>query len=224
MAQTEKDHNIEMQEKAIDDATNAYEESRNNEIKEIQSSYEKQSAIIADYLDDVKDNYKNVFSDITEIAERFGVTLTSELKKPWQDAKSAIDEYKLASQELAELNKKASTTANTNTNTAIKNSINTIKNPSNATLVAAKDALKLVGRDDLFKQIENLQNNPIVNVGLNTVNNVLKNLPNTKSSSSTIKIGTLMKIEGNTDERLLGQMKAMCDAVPRKLSSEIKKM
>ena len=109
-----------MQEKAIDDATNAYEESRNKEIKEIQSSYEKQSEIIADYLDDVKDNYKNVFRDITEIAERFGVTLTSELKKPWQDATSAINEYKLASQELAELNKKASTTANTNTNTAIK--------------------------------------------------------------------------------------------------------
>lgn len=220
LAQTEKDHNIEMQEKAIDDAANAYEEKRNNEIKEIQSSYEKQSAIIADYLDDVKDNYNNVFSDITEIAERFGVTLTSELKKPWQDAKSAIDEYKLASQELAELNKKASTTANTNTNTAIKNSINTIKNQNNATLVAAK-------RDDLFKKIENLQNlqnNPIVNGGLNTVNNVLKNLPNTKSSNNAIKIGTLMKIEGNTDERLLGQMKAMCDEVPRKLASEIKKM
>ena len=221
MAQTEKDHNIEMQEKAIDDATNAYEESRNNEIKEIQSSYEKQSAIIADYLDDVKDNYKNVFSDITEIAERFGVTLTSELKKPWQDAKSAIDEYKLASQELAELNKKASTTANTNTNTAIKNSINTIKNTS---LVDAKDALKLVGGEDLVKQIDNFQNNHIANIGFNEVNNVLKNLPNTKSSSSTIKIGTLMKIEGNTDERLLGQMKAMCDEVPRKLASEIKKM
>lgn len=220
LAQTEKDHNIEMQEKAIDDAANAYEEKRNNEIKEIQSSYEKQSAIIADYLDDVKDNYKNVFSDITEIAEIFGVTLTSELKKPWQDAKSAIDEYKLASQELAELNKKASTTANTNTNTAIKNSINTIKNQNNATLVAAK-------RDDLFKKIENLQNlqnNPIVNGGLNTVNNVLKNLPNTKSSNNAIKIGTLMKIEGNTDEKLLNQMQAMCDEVPRKLASEIKKL
>ena len=82
----------------------------------------------------------------------------------------------------------------------------------------------MVGRGDLLKKIENFQNNPIANVGLNTVNNVLKNLPNTKSSSSTIKIGTLMKIEGNTDERLLGQMKAMCDAVPIKLASEIKKM
>ena len=211
-----------MQEKAIDDATNAYEESRNNEIKEIQSSYEKQSAIIADYLDDVKDNYKNVFVDITEIAERFGVTLTSELKKPWQDAKSAINEYKLASQELSELNKKANTTASISS--IIKNNILSSKNQNNVHLVAAKDALKLVGRGDLLKQFENFQNNPIANVGLNTVNNVLKNLPNTKSSSSTIKIGTLMKIEGNTDERLLNQMQAMCDAVPIKLASEIKKM
>ena len=53
---------------------------------------------------------------------------------------------------------------------------------------------------------------------------MLKNLPNTKASNNTIKIGTLMKIEGNTDERLLNQMQAMCDAVPIKLASEIKKL
>ena len=33
-----------------------------------------------------------------------------------------------------------------------------------------------------------------------------------------------MRIDGNTDEKLLNQMQAMCDEVPRKLASEIKKL
>lgn len=96
LAKQQADNAYNQQLEGLDKQAKNYEDAKNNELKELETSTEAQRKVIQDYLGQVKDNYKTVYSTLTQYGKDYGVTMTKELTSPWDSASSAVRTFQSA--------------------------------------------------------------------------------------------------------------------------------
>ena len=87
------EHNIEMQHDALDKGLEAYQESKEKEIEELETYLEETEQVVKDSLDLVKNHTDDIFSTLTQLGAEYGITLSSQITTPWQSGEDAMDEY-----------------------------------------------------------------------------------------------------------------------------------
>ena len=96
LAKQQADNAYNQQLDSLDKQAKDYEDAKNNELKELETSTEAQRKVVEDYLGQVKDNYKTVYNTLTQYGKDYGVKMTSELTSPWDSASSAVDTFQSA--------------------------------------------------------------------------------------------------------------------------------
>lgn len=105
LAKEQADNAYNQQLDGLDKQAKNYEDAKNNELKELETSTEAQRKVVQDYLGQVKDNYKTVYSTLTQYGKDYGVTMTKELTSPWDSASSAVDTFQNAvSEAISQIN------------------------------------------------------------------------------------------------------------------------
>lgn len=88
---TQYDHSIEKQKEALDEQYNAFEESKQKEMEELETDLDKQEAAISKYLDKVKKDHSTAYDVLKQYGENYNLTATDDLTEPWESASSAAD-------------------------------------------------------------------------------------------------------------------------------------
>lgn len=96
LAKQQADNAYNQQLEGLDKQAKNYEDAKNNELKELETSTEAQRKVIQDYLGQVKDNYKTVYSTLTQYGKDYGITMIKELTSPWESAGNAVDTFQSA--------------------------------------------------------------------------------------------------------------------------------
>lgn len=90
---------------SLDKQGEEFEKSKNNELETLKSNTDAQEKVIKDYLGQVKDNYKTVYSTLTKYGTDYNITMTEELTSPWDSAGSAVETFQSAvSDAIAQIN------------------------------------------------------------------------------------------------------------------------
>ena len=93
LSDLEADYSYDQTMEGLDKEAEEYEEAKNNELKELKESYEKQQEVIKKYLSQVKDNYETVYKTLTEYGINYNVSMTDELTNPWSSADNAVNSF-----------------------------------------------------------------------------------------------------------------------------------
>lgn len=88
---TQYDHSIKKQKEALDEQYNAFEESKQKEMEELETDLDKQEAAISKYLDKVKKDHSTAYDVLKQYGENYNLTATDDLTEPWESASSAAD-------------------------------------------------------------------------------------------------------------------------------------
>lgn len=88
---TQYDHNIEQQKNALNDAYDAYEKEKNDEMDELDSNLDAQEKAIKKYLSEVKTNYKTAYDVLTKYGDEYKVTAIEDLTTPWESGSNAAN-------------------------------------------------------------------------------------------------------------------------------------
>lgn len=96
LAKTQADNAYNKTLESLDKQGEEYEKSKNNELETLKSNTDAQEKVIKDYLGQVKDNYKTVYSTLTKYGSDYNITMTDELTSPWASASSAVDTFQSA--------------------------------------------------------------------------------------------------------------------------------
>lgn len=87
----ENKYNAEIQ--GYEDAKELAQQNADEEIALIQSSLEKQNAVIEESLQLAQENYDEVFTYLGSIADVYGLSLQTNIVDSWKDAESAVNAY-----------------------------------------------------------------------------------------------------------------------------------
>lgn len=98
---TQDDHAFDVLQDGYDNAMEKFEEIQENELYLLNSSLEAQNEAIANMLMVARDNYKEVYDELNEIAEVYGMKLSSDIVNPWTTATEAVNAYKQAVGDLS---------------------------------------------------------------------------------------------------------------------------
>lgn len=105
LAKTQADYAYDQQLDSLDKQAKDYEDAKNKELDELETSYDAQQKVIEDYLGQVKDNYKTVYNTLTQYGENYNISATEDLVSPWDSASSAVDTFQSAvSDAIAQIN------------------------------------------------------------------------------------------------------------------------
>lgn len=88
---TQYDHNIEQQKNALNDAYDAYEKEKNDEMDELDSNLDAQEKAIKKYLSEVNANYKTAYNVLTKYGDEYNVTAIEDLTTPWESGSNAAN-------------------------------------------------------------------------------------------------------------------------------------
>lgn len=94
LAKEQRDHNYELQEKALDDELEAFEKSQDEKIKDARNNLSTQEQILNEYLKKVQTNYSSTMDYISQYGEAFSHGLTDYLTSPWSESIQKATEYK----------------------------------------------------------------------------------------------------------------------------------
>lgn len=85
------DHEIEQREEALNKEYNAYEETKNKEIEELDSNLDAQNAAINKFLEEVKSKYSTVYGVLTQYGDEYSIAAIENLSDPWSKSSEAAD-------------------------------------------------------------------------------------------------------------------------------------
>lgn len=102
LADTRREHEYDVINEAYDDELEKFKEIQDDKTKALMSSLESQNEAINNALSYIRDDYGVVYNELTAISNEFGITLTDNIVKPWEDASSAISEYESAVEKAIE--------------------------------------------------------------------------------------------------------------------------
>ena len=121
------DHSVEKQQEALDKSLEDYQDNKQDEMDALDESLKNENQIIQDSYATIAANTELLAQNLTDIADRYGISLSDSVTKPWLDGANAIgtyqeqldtstssftDQLKLIKQELADLQVEADKTAN----------------------------------------------------------------------------------------------------------------
>lgn len=93
LADAEYDHSIEAQKDALNQQYEAFETERNAEIEALRLSLEQREVLIAESFANVKANTETIATEISEIANNHGITVSNTLIDAWKSGENAITSY-----------------------------------------------------------------------------------------------------------------------------------
>lgn len=121
------DHSVEKQQDALDKQLEDYQNNKQNEMDALDESLKNEDQIIQDSYTTIAANTELLAQNLSDIADKYGITLSDSVTKPWLDGADAIGTYqgqldtsmsafteqlKLLKQELIDLQVEADKTAN----------------------------------------------------------------------------------------------------------------
>lgn len=120
-------HSVEKQQDALDKQLEDYQNNKQDEMDALDESLKNENQIIQDSYATVTANTELLAQNLSDIADKYGITLSDSVTKPWLDGANAIgtyqdqldtstssftDQLKLIKQELIDLQVEADKTAN----------------------------------------------------------------------------------------------------------------
>ena len=84
------DRSVENQKNALDDSGEAFEKAKTEEKESLDKYLEDEEKVISDSMNTVKSNTGIVLSEIQGIAAQYGVSISTEITKPWAAGETAI--------------------------------------------------------------------------------------------------------------------------------------
>ena len=87
------DHSKDQQSKALDDEAEAFRDSKEKYIEELEKTLEDVGTLITESIMEVMTNADIVLDGLNNIANKYGITLSTELTTPWDNAKNKPAEY-----------------------------------------------------------------------------------------------------------------------------------
>lgn len=121
------DHSVEKQQDALDKQLEDYQNNKQDEMDALDESLKNEDQIIQDSYTTIAANTELLAQNLSDIADKYGITLSDSVTKPWLDGADAIGTYqgqldtsmsafteqlKLLKQELIDLQVEADKTAN----------------------------------------------------------------------------------------------------------------
>lgn len=121
------DHSVEKQQDALDKQLEDYQNNKQNEMDALDESLKNEDQIIQDSYTTIASNTELLAQNLSDIADKYGITLSDSVTKPWLNGADAIGTYqgqldtsmsafteqlKLLKQELIDLQVEADKTAN----------------------------------------------------------------------------------------------------------------
>lgn len=105
LAKTQSDYAYDQTTKSLDDQAEEYQNAKDKELKDLETSTDAQQKVIQDYLGQVKDNYKTVYNTLSKYGSDYNIEMTSDLVSPWESANTAVDTFQSAvSDAIAQIN------------------------------------------------------------------------------------------------------------------------
>ena len=120
-------HSVEKQQDALDKQLEDYQNNKQDEMDALDESLKNEDQIIQDSYATIAANTESLAQNLSDIADKYGITLSDSVTKPWLDGADAIGTYqgqldtsmsafteqlKLLKQELIDLQVEADKTAN----------------------------------------------------------------------------------------------------------------
>lgn len=105
LAKTQADYAYDQQLNSLDKQAEEYQNAKDKELKDLETSTDAQQKVIQDYLGQVKDNYKTVYNTLSKYGSDYNIEMTSDLVSPWDSANSAVNTFQSAvSDAIAQIN------------------------------------------------------------------------------------------------------------------------
>lgn len=105
LAKTQGDYAYDQTTKSLDKQAEEYQNAKNKELDELETSTDAQQKVIEDYLGQVKDNYKTVYNTLSKYGSDYNIEMTGDLVSPWESANTAVDTFQSAvSDAIAQIN------------------------------------------------------------------------------------------------------------------------
>lgn len=86
-------HSVEKQQEALDKTLENYQDNKQNEMDALDESLKNEEQIIADSYATITANTESIAQTLSEIASKYGITLSDSVAKPWLDGANAIGTY-----------------------------------------------------------------------------------------------------------------------------------
>ena len=86
-------HSVEKQQEAFDKSLENYKDNKQNEMDALDESLKNEEQVIADSFATITANTESVAQTLSEIASKYGITLSDSVTKPWLDGANAIGTY-----------------------------------------------------------------------------------------------------------------------------------
>ena len=100
------ERSIDNQQNALDEEASSYEEHINKRKEDLDAYLENEEQVIADSMQTVKTNADTVLSEINGISAEYGIKISGEIVKPWNDGVNAVsgftDNFKVAASSFME--------------------------------------------------------------------------------------------------------------------------
>lgn len=93
LEETRQDHYYDELSNGYDEEYERFEEAQQARIDALSESLDTQTKSIASALATVSDEYESVYSTLSEFAKEYGIAFTDSVVRPWDTAKSAVEEY-----------------------------------------------------------------------------------------------------------------------------------
>lgn len=93
LADLQGDYAVEAQKEALDKMQEAYEEEKDNEIKDLETSISSQQKLYDEAINYIENNWENLYQHLTNWNYEYGSVLKDEIKSAWDSAYEAADRY-----------------------------------------------------------------------------------------------------------------------------------
>lgn len=87
------DHNIDIQQDALDKDLESYQEAKDKEIEDLEEYLEDIDLVVKDSLNLVQAHTSDIMSTLQQLTTDYGLKLSSEIISPWKDGEKAIADY-----------------------------------------------------------------------------------------------------------------------------------
>lgn len=105
LAKTQSDYAYDQTTKSLDKQAEEYQNAKDKELNDLETSTDAQQKVIEDYLGQVKDNYKTVYNTLSKYGSDYNIEMTGDLVSPWESANTAVDTFQSAvSDAIAQIN------------------------------------------------------------------------------------------------------------------------
>jgi DNA repair exonuclease SbcCD ATPase subunit len=87
------DHSIEKQQEALDKSLENYQDNKQDEMDALDESLKNENQVIQDSYAVIAANTDSLAQNLSEIADKYGITLSDSVTKPWLEGVDAIGTY-----------------------------------------------------------------------------------------------------------------------------------